>query len=298
MKHIFIVNPASGNGQYKKIIKQIEQVFSERDDYEIIMTEYPKHAQEIAARFDRNHRLYCIGGDGTAHEVINGVQDGVQVGFIPAGSGNDFLRNLIPKVNVDSIITDIIEGDSILIDIIQFNDKKQLNCANIGLDTDVNQMVNDSTLTLFPRKFLYMLYALKALILKKSTTITIECDGVIKEHEILLATFMNGQYYGGGFRAAPLANLQDGMFDVTLVQNISRLRILRLLPIYFKGRHLGIDVITNYQTSCIKVSSPTEVLMGCDGETEIIKGFELSVIPNGLSLILPKGTVLKGNQIL
>lgn len=297
MKHIFIVNPTSGNGQYKKLIDQIKLVFKDREDYEIIMTEYPKHAAEIAARFDDNHRLYCIGGDGTAHEVLNGVRDGVQVGFIPAGSGNDFLRNLEPKRDVDNIISNIIVGESVPIDVVSFNGKKQLNCANIGLDTDVNQMVNDSSLTLIPRRMLYMLYAIKALILKKSTTLFVEHDGIVKEYEVLLATFMNGQYYGGGFKAAPLANLQDGYFDVTLVGNISRLRIMRLLPIYFKGKHLGIDVVTNFQAKHIKVHSKTDVLVGCDGETEMIKEIEMSILPEGLNLIIPKGSALKGNQI-
>ena len=297
MKHIFIVNPTSGNGQYVDIIKQIKNYFKEEDNFEIVMTEYPGHAKEIAALYGEGHRLYSVGGDGTAHEVLNGLQDNVAMGMIPAGSGNDFLRNIQPKASLDGLIGRMVNGSIEAIDYVKFNDFKQLNCTNVGFDADVNKGVNESKMTLIPRKFLYALFAIKGLIRKKTVDITITKDGKSRNYKVLLATFMNGQYYGGGFMSAPNANLQDGLFDVTLIANVSRLRILRLLPIYFKGNHLGFDVVTNYQATSIEVHSPQLIQVGCDGELTQRNSFRLDIVPKGLRLIIPKGSSLKGNQI-
>lgn len=300
MKHIFIVNPTSGNGQYVEVIAQIKAFFKDVSLYEIVMTEYAGHAQEIAERYAdaEAYRLYSVGGDGTAHEVLNGLHDGVGLGLIPAGSGNDFIRNLHPKVKFDTIIQDIVGGTIEQIDYIKFNDMKQLNCTNVGLDADINKGVNESNIRRIPRKFLYGLFALKSLIKKDTVSIKITHDGVSSDHEVLLATFMNGRYYGGGFQSAPLANLQDGLLDVTLIEDVSRLRILRLLPIYFQGKHIGIDVVTNFRTTKIEVQSSKPIQVGCDGELEERTEFKLEVVPAGLHLIIPKGTSLQGQSVI
>lgn len=297
MKHIFIVNPTSGNGQYLDIMNQIEHVFKDRNDYQVIMTEYAGHAEVIASQYDTNHRIYAVGGDGTAHEVLNGLQEGVPLGLIPAGSGNDFLRNMTPKFDMDNIIENIIIGPSNPIDYVMFNDRKQLNCANVGLDADVNKGVNDSKIQFLPRKSLYAIFALKCLFFKKTVQISILHEGQVSEHDVLLASFMNGSYYGGGFMSAPRASLVDGLLDVTLVDNVSRLRILNLLPIYYKGKHLGLDIVKHYQTKELTVSSKRPILVGCDGELNEMTSFHLKVVPKGLNLIVPVGCGLKCNAM-
>ncbi len=296
MKHIFIVNPKSGNGQYVKVIEQIENYFTSSEDYEIHMTEYEGHAKVLAAQFSKDVRLYSVGGDGTAHEVLNGLEEGIAMGVIPAGSGNDFNRNIIPKRQFDTIVQDMVEGRAIDVDYVLFNNKKQLNCANVGFDAIVNKNVNASKLTLLPRKFLYALFALKGLIDKNTIDIEIECDGKVSHHTVLLASFMNGRFYGGGFQSAPTANLQDGLLDVTLISNVSRLRILKLLPVYYQGKHLGIDIVNAFRTSSITIRSAQVMDVGCDGELESLKEFNLKVVPQGLQLILPQGSSLMGQS--
>lgn len=296
MKHIFIVNPKSGNGQYVKVIEQIENYFTSSEDYEIHMTEYEGHAKVLAAQFSKDVRLYSVGGDGTAHEVLNGLEEGIAMGVIPAGSGNDFNRNIIPKRQFDTIVQDMVEGRAIDVDYVLFNNKKQLNCANVGFDAIVNKNVNASKLTLLPRKFLYALFALKGLIDKNTIDIEIECDGKVSHHTVLLTSFMNGRFYGGGFQSAPTANLQDGLLDVTLISNVSRLRILKLLPVYYQGKHLGIDIVNAFRTSSITIRSAQVMDVGCDGELESLKEFNLKVVPQGLQLILPQGSSLMGQS--
>lgn len=296
MKHIFIINPTSGNGKYKDIIIQINQVFENRDDFEIIMTEYPGHAQEIAQSYRGDFTLYSVGGDGTAHEVLNGLQEGVAMGLVPVGSGNDFRRNIEPLTDLENIVSRLVNGAKVDVDYVMFNDRKQLNCANIGLDADVNEGVNQSNIKFLPRKFLYALFALKCLIFKKTINVDVEVNGKRSSHNVLLASFMNGSYYGGGFKSAPLADVTDGLMDVTLIRNISRLRILSLMPVYFKGQHMGLDIVEAYQTDHIKVTSKIPIIVGCDGEIMKMNAFELKVIKHGLPLVLPQGSVLKGQS--
>ena len=105
MKHVFIVNPTSGVGKYQVVIDYVKDYFEDKEDnYEIRITEYVGHATEIAREYDVSHVLYSVGGDGTSHEIINGMQEGVSLGIIPVGTGNDFFRNFDLDLPLEKII--------------------------------------------------------------------------------------------------------------------------------------------------------------------------------------------------
>lgn len=291
MKHIFIVNPSSGSGKYKKVLEIIEIYFKDKkDQYKVHLTDYIGHATQIAKEYKgQGLTLYCVGGDGTAHEILNGLNEGVSMAIIPVGSGNDFWRVIDYKKSLEDIVIDTIEGQDIKVDYGMANDIRFLNCANTGFDSIVNKEVNGFRWKWFPRNFIYGIFALKGLVAKKSVELTYTINNKTEKKHALLASFMNGSWYGGGFEAAPRAKVRDGLLDVCIVENVSRRRILTLLPAYFKGEHLDmdLDIISFYQVEDLIVESNQPMTFGLDGEIHMFSKVSLSIVDKGLSLRVP-----------
>ncbi len=295
MDHVFIVNPESGSGRYTNVLSIIQEYFSTHEgSFEIRFTEYVGHATEIAREYHSvDTTLYSVGGDGTSHEIVNGLNDGVSMAIVPVGSGNDFWRMIDYEGSLEQIVVDTIEGHTIFIDVGVANGERFLNCSNIGFDAMVNLDVNGFRWKWFPRKFVYLLFALRGIVRKHSINFTFEVDGVSVSHNCLLASFMNGRWYGGGFKSAPLASMSDGLLDVTIVQDISRRQILKLLPVYYKGEHLDLDVVSFAKLSSFSISSNTVLAYGLDGEISFAKEISYSVLPRAVSLRVPNNHLVK-----
>ncbi len=289
MKHLFIINPVSGSGKHNEVVAIIERHFEDKDDnYEIVLTQYPGHATELAQSAKAPCAIYSIGGDGTGHEILNGMADDIELCVVPVGSGNDFFRNYNIEFELEQYLIDCIEGKIINIDYATMNDIKFLNCSNIGFDAQVNVEVNKFRLKWMPRTFIYGLFALKGLINMAGVKFTLECDGVVSDHDALLASFMNGKYYGGGFKSAPSASLIDGYLNIGIVQQTQRRKIIPLLPVYYKGEHEGLDIFTSFQSKHLTIRTQGPIVVGCDGEILEASTIEFKVVAQGLKLRVPK----------
>ncbi len=288
MKHVFIVNPTSGVGKYQVVIDYVKDYFEDKEDnYEIRITEYVGHATEIAREYDVSHVLYSVGGDGTSHEIINGMQEGVSLGIIPVGTGNDFFRNFDLDLALEKIIEKTINGKVHKVDVGVVNGDKFLNFVSIGFDVQINLAVNEFRVKWFPRIFIYGIFAVRELLFKKTILIDMIENGIKESKEVLLVTFMNGKFYGGGFKAAPRAELDDGLLEICVVNNVTRLQLLRLLPIYHKGNHLDEPILDYHRTNQIRVQSKKETIFAIDGE--LIRGndFDISIMKQELLLRVP-----------
>lgn len=293
-KHVFIINPASGTGKYQKILKLIEDNFVDSKlDYEIRKTEYEKHAIEIAQEYRGDVVLYSVGGDGTAHEILNGIHPEVEMAIIPVGTGNDFWRMIDYKDSLKEILYNTIEGKTIEVDVGLANGRRFLNCANVGLDAEVNRRVNNVRLDWVPRGLVYLYAALRELRFYKPIDVEIDLDGVKSNHKLLLSSFMNGKWYGGGFKSAPHANITDRKLDVCLVEEMPMSKILKVIPKYFKGEHLALEEVTYQQVSAIRIKSDEKIIIGNDGELFEFDDIEIKVDPNTLKLRIPFDAKLK-----
>lgn len=142
MKHLFIINPAAGiKDRSRQYIEEIEHIFADLDEpYEIALTEYPRHATEIArahARRGTPLRIYSIGGDGTLGEVLAGCYDckNVELAAYPSGTGNDFIK-VFPGLPFADLAA-LVHGESETIDILRYNDSVCINIVNCGFDANV-----------------------------------------------------------------------------------------------------------------------------------------------------------------
>ena len=213
MKHVFIVNPVSGKADASLYLvpRLIDAAAGAGVDYAVELTQHAGHAAEIARQYGDDGgpvRLYACGGDGTLNEVFTGAYPykNAEVASVPCGSGNDFVRNFGAAEDFLSL-ADNIAGTAVPVDLVAANGGVSAAICSVGLDSEVA-------------------YSLR---------ITVDDD--VLEGDYLIATVCNGVAYGGGFRAAPMADLQDGVLDVIMVKKMSRMRIAGVLSKYKNGLH-------------------------------------------------------------
>ena len=263
--HTFIVNPHSQSGKGQRIWDEIEVVLKQRSvEYTVYFTKYQKHATRIVQQITsdlKEHTFIVLGGDGTINEVINGIVDYEKVilGYIPSGSSNDFARSqkLItePLKALDRILskTTIVPVD---IGMLSYNSKTRpfIVSTGIGFDAAVCHEAVISRLKVFFNKIkmgklTYAGIALDRLIFSTpgKMTVTLDDREPMEFERSYFATVMNHCYEGGGFKFCPDARPDDRLLDVIVVNDISKLKVLALLPTAFKGHHVrfkGVHVFT------------------------------------------------------
>lgn len=303
MKTVFIVNPCAGK---KKDIKNfISKIKLVKRDAEIYETTAVGDATRFVSEYIKENgktRFIACGGDGTLGEVVNGVAENnfCEVGVIPMGTGNDFCRNF------DCDFSDIsgqIIGDCEKCDLIRYTttiDGKEksgycANMFNIGFDCNVADMTDTvKRKTVFGGSLAYFIAILVTLIKKKGANLKIEIDEkTVHDGRLLLTSVANGCYCGGGIKSNPLARVKDGLININIIKNISRLRFITLLPSYMKGTVLnkkGIDkIITSVKCSKIRLTPNDKKIRICiDGEIADAEKIEFDIVHNGLNFVIPK----------
>ncbi|NJD03442.1 MAG: diacylglycerol kinase family lipid kinase [Ruminiclostridium sp.] len=293
MRHLFILNPAAGKGKTLKLVPAIKSYFAAlNEDYKIEITKYPGHATEIAAQYSSQQpcRIYSVGGDGTLNEVLNGMAgSNSSLGVIPSGSGNDFIKSIDPDSPLNNIIARSVEGSAKLIDIARVNGRYFINIASLGFDAQVAHTTQHfKKLPLITGKMAYILGIFTTILQRKTNMLEIGIDGGFIEADALLIAIGNGRYYGGGMMPVPEAEITDGMFDICLVDNISRMKILRLFPLYMKGQHGKISDVHFYKGKRVEIKSASPIAMNSDGEISIVNEAIFEILPKALSFIFPK----------
>ncbi|MEW6654140.1 MAG: diacylglycerol kinase family protein, partial [Bacteroidota bacterium] len=233
------------------------------------------HATEIIAnlKLEDYDALAVAGGDGTLFETINGYfknksEKKIPIGVIPIGRGNAFARdiNLYPERWKDAIAA-IISGKTKLVDVGLFKTKSnQFYFANIlgfGFVTDVAK-------TAFTFRALghlsYILGVLFRTISFKSYSLKIEIDSKIYERDNVFAEISNTRYTGKDFLMAPTAVIDDGLLDITLLNKLSRVRILQALPKIFTGDHVKMKEVECFKSKHIRIETTPNKMLTPDGQ--------------------------------
>jgi diacylglycerol kinase (ATP) len=292
MQHLFIVNPTAGKGKALKIIPEIQNIFKNAGgEYIIKVTERPGHATEIARQYSSAgaYRIYSIGGDGTLNEVLNGMaESNCSLGIIPAGSGNDFIRSIYPYKIEKDIVSKVINGTESCVDVGRVNGRYFLNISSVGIDAEITYNAREfKKVPFFSGHFAY-LFSIFATVFKyksKSTEIRIDCDQ--KVQNTLLFAVANGKYYGGGMKVAPGAIVDDGVFEICNVKDVSKVRILRLFPKLIDGTHDTIKEVSFHKGKNIFLSCEEDFTLNVDGELFRTRKAAFEIIPKGIKVIIP-----------
>lgn len=303
MKHIFIVNPVAGSRNMSTaLVPEIIKAAAELNaDYEIVLTERPGHATELAesyAKTSEGLRIYACGGDGTLSEVIQGVigYDNVAVGCIPCGSGNDFVRNFGENADFHNF-KEMMSGCEMHVDLVKTPYGYASSTCSAGLDAQVAMGIGKwRRVPGCGGSVSYVLSALQEISGKLGMELEIELDGEKIQGEYLMAALCNGIAYGGGFMAAPDARLDDGLLDVILVKKIPRLQIIPLLGRYRAGNHIANGkvapdlekIIQYYRVKQVAITAKNEMAVGVDGECALRKTLKAEMAPGIIRTVLPK----------
>jgi len=294
MNHLFIVNPIAGKGHALRMIPEIEAVTEKHAlPCRIEITKAPGHATEIARKYVREFgdiRIFAVGGDGTLNEVLQGtVGSGASLGFVPAGTGNDFLKSFCSLTDPSRLLPVIVHASPVPVDVCKINERYFINIASVGFDADVVASTQHlKRLPFMKGKIAYIGGILLSLIHLKNIRATFYIDGERMDMpSLLLSAFANGRYYGGGMMPAPEALPDDGLLDVCLIRGMKRLGILRFFPRFIKGTHIDMEEVTLKRCRVLEMESPSPVHVNADGELFKATKLKVELIEKGLQFIKP-----------
>ena len=298
MKHVFIVNPVSGKGKSKNTVPIIKRTCEENDiDYEIVTSEYAGHSTVLARgyHFYDDVCLYAVGGDGTAYEVLNGLNDKVQMAVIPSGSGNDFYSAISSETDMEKIVKETVLGEVTKVDYGLANNMRFLNTVSVGFCAEINYAaaVKYKKIKVIPTQMVYAFTAVAMLFKPKPFKVQYFVDGQELSGTAILVSLVNGIRYGGGFQPAPMSKINDGKLNICFIDFVSARKIIQLLPLYFKGEHLNEPEAHMSAGADIKFVTENEMRYQVDGEVVIAKEMHITVQNKMLNLRVPKAEKLR-----
>lgn len=277
----FIVNTTSGHGLGKKnLSKIVNYCCKNKIEYAVHITGSVGHAKKIAQKLSIEDcgTIVAVGGDGTFHEVLNGVVDPSKtaVGFIPSGRGNDFARGVGIPTSVDKAMDIIVKGETDYFDYINIGGKRCLNVGGTGLDIDVLERVagRNGKIT-YLKSLIYCISHFEPYHIEIT-----EENGETREEDVIMMGVCNGKQFGGGMKISPKSDVRDGLMDVTIITMPADGKILPILPSFVKGKHEKIDVINTYR--CKKIHVKTQRPIQLDGEIYSSLDMDCEIVECGL----------------
>lgn len=307
----FIVNPRAGSGKTMSKWVPAEKLLAKLGvPFVTALTNYPHHATELAIKAAEEgfRKIFAVGGDGSLHEVFNGIckfcresgtpSEEFYLGVVPIGSGNDWIKSTNIPNDTEDVIHIIKKASYGKMDVI----KAKMNCSKIsymanigglGFDSHVCARVNLQKEQGRRGKMIYINALRYTLFTLKPFNISIVADGnVVYSGLCLTLGFGNGIYSGGGMKQVPLAVMDDGMIDYSIVPKAPIRKLLKLLPRLFNGTFHKSEYVISGRCKSIQVIPNDERsadIVELDGEIE--GTLPLSIEYTGHSI-----NVLKGKQ--
>lgn len=304
-KMFIIVNPVSANNTTAKEWPLFKNLLLEKGYiFEDVITEYPGHATELSRQALKSGygTIMSVGGDGTMNEVVNGFfEDGQPISkdsrlvIFSRGTGCDFIKTLGIKKGTEDLFAILARNEEKEIDVgcVNFIYKSAkmktryfVNVADIGIGAETANRVNKHSKRL--KGFLsFMLGAVSTIILYKNKDFEVIIDDktVIKErlNSVIIA---NGRYFGGGMKVAPDALLDDGLFDIIILGDLTKPELIKSFPLIYEGKHLTHPKLKHYRGSRIKVKSSGNGLIEVDGEIPGSDDAEFEIMPGALKILV------------
>lgn len=285
---LIVINPVSGNGESLKLKEKILEYFDEaKISYDIIVTNYIGEAEKIAGEIDESKysELIIVGGDGTIVETVNGiVGKNINLGIIPAGTGNDFARAINSDMKFDEVMKAIIKGKTISADIGTVNDKFFLNVTGFGIDSYILQNLVKIK-KIFKGSFSYTVSTFYTLSSYKNKHVKITIDNKKFERDIMLVSICNGKYFGGGMKISPDSKVNDGEFELFIVNKMSKLKFMIVFWKVFKGTHLSVNEVEIFKGKSFTIESDVDIPVNVDGNLYGNTPLKVSVASKKINII-------------
>lgn len=293
-----IVNPAAGGGRSAKLAGPAIARLRERGvQIDVIASTGPGHGAELAREaYDQGYRRFiAVGGDGTAHEIINGVfararaNERVSLGFLPLGTGNSFLRDFA-KDGAQAALQALLESRARAIDLLRLTHSKgeiyAFNLLSVGFTADVATLTNRYFKPLGPIGYLLGVVVRVAQLKRQSFALRCDADANWDERRCLFLTFNNSKYTGGTMLIAPHSDPSDGLIEYVRWGPIGRLGLLRMLPRLYDGSHIEHPLASRRAVRRIEFNLAGPVDFMIDGEIARLDVRAIEILPAALDVYI------------
>ncbi len=272
----FLVNPASGGGAAPSAVLPVSRLLRDagaRVDvtYSPGISAMVGLVEEAVARGDV---VVSVGGDGMLSSIAGAVSHvGGTLGIVPAGRGNDFARMLGIPGDPAGQAQLLLDGDVQQADLLAWSlpgnePRRVVGSVYCGVDAHAAEIVDRAHRV--PKKLQYPLAALRALAAYRPASYRVTVDGAEHTFEASNVVVANSAYYGKGMKIAPDARVDDGLFDVVVIEAASKLALMRSLPKVYDGAHVELDEVTVLRGRRVELVADSQgqsgVPVGGDGE--------------------------------
>jgi len=301
-KTLLIFNPMSDRGRSGQRASDLRAIVDEMGGADWQGTEYPAHATELAAQaaLKGYQTIAALGGDGTVHEIVNGLMKieaahRPRLGIVPIGSGNDFAYSAGIQMNLQEAMKRVFAGTPRPVDIARIVDGAGRteyfnNTLGIGFPAAVNirsrqliglygfMMYFTATLVTIARNF-------------DAVPMKVIYDGGVLDQRIMMLTVGNSPREGGGFMSLPEARLDDGMLEFLYVGPISQVRMLQLLPKFMNATHVREKDVKFARTTRMAVEADRAIPIHIDGELFApyeanVRRVEITLVPGAVQVMV------------
>jgi diacylglycerol kinase (ATP) len=259
---------------------------------ETVLSEFPGHLAD-AASGARDALLVVVGGDGTLNEVVNGVAGtDAEIAVLPSGTGQDFGRTHGIPNRFDDAVRVALDGVSRTVDVGRVElpgggGRYFANVGSVGMSGAVARRANGMTKTLGGKATFF--YALtREFVGWRNTMVKVVLpDGEERSgrmHDVIVA---NGRWHGGGMQLAPAADYEDGLFDVVLIGDVSKLDFVTTSPKLYSGRYLEHPKVELLRAPAVEVTAEEPLPVEVDGEPIGTTPARFEVVPKALRVRVP-----------
>jgi diacylglycerol kinase (ATP) len=293
-----IVNPAAGGGKSGRLAGPALARLREKGLHiDVIASTGPGHAVQLAREaYAQGYRKFlAVGGDGTAHEILNGVfanrrnPERTALGFLPLGTGNSFLRDFTDQ-GAEASLDALVTNRSRAVDLIRLTHASgeiySFNILSVGFTADVGAIANRVFKPLGHLGYLFGVFVRVAQLKRRAFVLRSDDEQEWDTRRSLFLTFNNSKFTGGSMLIAPDANPSDGLIEFVRWGPIGRLGLLRMLAKLYDGTHIKHPLASRKAVKHVEFKIPVPVDVLIDGEIFSLECKSLDIQPSAVDIYI------------
>ena len=296
-----ILNPMADMGNAWRVARDLRSITEEHGGVDWSGTVYPGHAITLAKQAGEQgyDMVIAMGGDGTVHEVVNGLmmipeEKRPILGIVPVGSGNDFGHALNISTHPTEALTRALDGEPSTVDLCVMTDehgRKEYFDNTLGIGFGAMVTIRSHKIPVLRGFMIYLIAVIQTIIIDHIPNhMQIESDGQAWEQKVKYLVLCNGSREGGGFLVAPDAKIDDGIMHYAMITDVSRPMMFRLIPEFMKGTHGRFKQVRMGTCQMFSLQSDRPLYIHADGEIFSGPGTDLhkvsfEILPNALQVV-------------
>lgn len=296
-----ILNPMADMGSAWRVARDLRSITEQHGNVTWSGTVYPGHAIDLAKQAGEEgyERVIAMGGDGTVHEVVNGLMQVPEdrrpiLGVVPVGSGNDFAHGIGVAQQSDLALRRALTGESSTVDlgVMSDIDGRRIYFDNtLGIGFGATVTIRSHRLPLLRGFLMYLTAVLQTIIIDHNPiTMQIETDTEQWEQKVIYLVLCNGPREGGGFLIAPDAKIDDGILHYAMINEVSRAMMFRIVPEVMKGTHGRFKQVKMGTCKKYSLTADRPLYIHADGEIYAGPGSDFrkvsfEILPDALTVV-------------